>query len=50
LENRLAEPRKRYEDLIAHPQKVQAILQEGAEKARQKAKPMLANIRQAIGI
>ncbi|MDF2940027.1 MAG: trpS [Gammaproteobacteria bacterium] len=50
LDRKLQEPRAHYKELMAHPEKVEAILREGAEKARAKAKPFLAQIRQAVGI
>ncbi|MDF2690278.1 MAG: trpS [Gammaproteobacteria bacterium] len=50
LDRKLSVPREHYQELMNHPEKVQAILQEGAEKARQKAKVILAKIRQAVGI
>lgn len=50
LENKLAEPRAHYRELMAHPEQVNAILAEGAEKARAKAKPFLMKIRQIVGL
>jgi len=50
LESKLAEPRKYYQELMAQPEKIQAILHEGAEKARAIAKPFLSKIKQAVGI
>lgn len=46
----LAEPRARYEALIAKPDEVEAILQAGAERARSLAEPFMASLREAVGI
>ncbi len=46
----LAEPRARYEALIAKPDEVEAILQAGAERARGLAEPFMASLREAVGI
>lgn len=39
-----------YHDLIAHPTRIEDILQAGATKARQEARAFLAQIKDAIGI
>lgn len=41
--------RARYADLMAHPEKVQAILAVGAEKARRVASDVLRRVRQKLG-
>jgi len=46
----LAEPRERYNELMAKPDEVEAILQQGAEKARAESVPYLNEIRNAVGI
>ncbi|WP_221801242.1 tryptophan--tRNA ligase [Oceanobacter mangrovi] len=46
----LAEARERYNDLMARPQDIEEQLQAGAEKARAIAAPMVARVRQAVGI
>jgi len=46
----LAEPRARYEALMAKPDEVEAILQAGAERARGLAEPFMASLREAVGI
>jgi tryptophanyl-tRNA synthetase len=46
----LIEPRKRYTELISNPQDIDAILKQGAMKAREFSVPFLEKIRQAIGI
>ncbi|MGM0851353.1 MAG: tryptophan--tRNA ligase [Bacillota bacterium] len=46
----IEEPRSKYEELIAHPQRLDAILQEGAEKAREKTIPFMKEIKRKIGI
>jgi tryptophanyl-tRNA synthetase len=50
INEEIAEARERYEDLIARPADIEAELQKGAEKARAVSKPMLAQVREAIGI
>ena len=42
--------RAQYEDLIAHPQRLEEILHAGAAKARAHATPLLATVRQAAGL
>jgi tryptophanyl-tRNA synthetase len=42
--------REEYERLIANPTLVEAELQKGAERARELARPYLAEIREAVGI
>jgi tryptophanyl-tRNA synthetase len=49
LDERLVEARERYVELVAEPEKIEAILQVGAEKARAEASPYLAELRRAIG-
>lgn len=49
LDAMLAEPRERYADLTAHPERIEKILREGAEKARAEAGPYLAELREAVG-
>lgn len=49
LEARLGEPRARYEHLQAHPEEVEVVLQEGAERARTLAKSVLSRVREAAG-
>jgi len=46
----VGEARERYEDLLARPADIEAELQKGAEKARTVSRPMLAQIRDAVGI
>ncbi|MDO4643002.1 MAG: tryptophan--tRNA ligase [Cardiobacteriaceae bacterium] len=46
----LAEPRERYQELTANPARIEDILQAGATKARQYARPLLDSVRDAIGI
>ena len=46
----LSEPRERYNELMADPQKIESALQTGAEKARAVATPFLDSLRQATGI
>lgn len=46
----LHEPRERYNELMNNPKKLDLILQEGAEKARNLASPFSQEIREKIGI
>ncbi|WP_369983507.1 tryptophan--tRNA ligase [Thalassolituus sp.] len=50
INEEIAESRERYEDLLARPADIEAELQKGAEKARTVSRPMLAQVREAIGI
>jgi tryptophanyl-tRNA synthetase len=42
--------RARYEALMAHPENIEQILQQGAAKARAIAAPLLAQLREAVGL
>jgi tryptophanyl-tRNA synthetase len=46
----LAESRERYEELVAHPARIEEVLVAGARKAREFATPYLARIRAAVGL
>ena len=46
----LTEPRERYEDLMANPERIDAILKAGAEKARAISRPYLDELRRAVGV
>ncbi len=46
----LAAPRQRFEALIADPARIEAVLQQGAARARAIAGPFLKRLRQAVGI
>jgi len=46
----LAEPRERYNDLLADSAAMERLLREGAEKARAYSRPMIADLRSAVGI
>lgn len=50
LDRELEAPRQIYNDLMAHPKKIDAILEEGAARIRPKAQAKLKKIREAIGI
>ncbi|MCX9157728.1 tryptophan--tRNA ligase [Niveibacterium sp. 24ML] len=50
LEREIGPMRARYEALIADPAKIEAALQEGARKARAIATPLLAQLREAVGL
>ena len=50
IDDELSEPRARYEELMARPSEVEERLQAGAEKARRIAMPLMAELREAVGI
>ncbi len=50
IDREIAPMRARYEHLIAHPQEVEALLLQGAAKARAVATPFIAQLRQAVGL
>ena len=50
IDAELSPMRERYEDLMAHPEKVEAALQIGAERARALCRPFFAKLRAAVGL
>lgn len=50
IEQELGPMRDSYEDLMAHPNRIEDILQEGARKARAIATPFIQELRQAVGL
>lgn len=46
----LGDARERYYELMQKPDEVETVLQQGAEKARAESRPLLAKVREAIGI
>ena len=50
LNDHLAEPRRRYEALLADSGHVERLLIQGAEKARAHSRPLLQAVRRAVGI
>lgn len=46
----LKEPRERYEELLAHPERVDTVLEDGAEKARSVALATMDRVRAATGL
>lgn len=46
----LAEPREKYNELMANPTYVEKVLLEGAEKARAQTVPFMAKLKQAVGL
>ncbi len=50
IDREIAPMRATYEALMADPAGVEAILQAGAEKARQLSKPFMAQLRHAVGL
>ena len=50
IDNEIGPMRARYEELMAHPEEIERILQEGATKARAIAAPFLAKLEHAVGL
>ena len=50
IDQELAEPRERYETLVAHPDDIQNVLSVGARKARERSVALLARLRETVGI
>jgi tryptophanyl-tRNA synthetase len=50
MESIVAEPRERYTELMAQPERIEAQLVEGAARARALARPVLERVRDAVGI
>lgn len=50
LDAQLQGPREEYQRLMADPGHIEAVLQQGAEKARAHASPFLAQLKQAVGL
>jgi tryptophanyl-tRNA synthetase len=50
IDREIAPMRERYEHLVGHPQELESVLQAGAAKARERAAPLLRELRQAVGL
>lgn len=50
INGQLEEPREKYLELIANPSRVENVLQEGAEKARQQSQDLISRLRNSVGI
>jgi tryptophanyl-tRNA synthetase len=50
IDQEIAPMRARYQHLIDHPQEVEALLLEGAQKARASATPFMRQLRHAVGL
>lgn len=50
INEQLLEPRKRYNQLISEPKKIETLLIEGAERAREISRPFIKKVREAVGI
>ncbi len=50
IEHHVGPMRERYEQLMAHPEQIEATLEAGARRARQVATPFLAELRRAVGL
>ena len=50
VEAHVAPMRERYAGLMAHPERIEAVLRAGAERARALAAPLVAELRAAVGL
>jgi len=50
VNDELAGPRAEYERLIADPGHIEAVLRDGADRAREQSAPLMSKVRQAVGI
>ncbi|MBT6691909.1 MAG: tryptophan--tRNA ligase [Porticoccaceae bacterium] len=50
INGQLKEPREKYLELIENPSRVESVLQQGAEKARQHSQNLMSVLRNSIGI
>ena len=50
IEQEIGPMRAHYEDLMAHPDRIEEVLQAGAQKARDIATPFIQELRQAVGL
>ena len=50
VNEQLREPREKYLQLMENPAEVEAVLKQGAEKARQSSSALIADVRSAVGI
>ena len=50
IDREIAPLRERYNHLMTHPQEVEAVLQQGAEKARAQVAPLMQKLRHAVGL
>ncbi|WP_198969661.1 tryptophan--tRNA ligase [Xylophilus sp. ASV27] len=50
IDREVAPLRETYQDLMAHPARVEELLQAGALKARRLATPLMATLREAVGL
>ncbi|RDL43425.1 tryptophan--tRNA ligase [Marinomonas piezotolerans] len=50
VNGQLSEPREKYLELMSNPAEIEAVLQAGAEKARARARTMISELRNAVGL
>jgi tryptophanyl-tRNA synthetase len=50
VNEQLREPREKYLQLLENPAEVEAVLQQGAQKARKQSSALIADVRSAVGI
>ena len=50
IDQEVSPMREKYQALVSHPQKIEMLLQAGAEKARAVATPFMGELRRAVGL
>lgn len=50
INSEIAEARERYNELLEHPEEIERVLQAGAEKARAISAPLMAKVRESVGL
>ena len=50
IDRELAPARERYQELVAHPARIEEVLRAGAAKARARATPFMETLRRAVGL
>jgi tryptophanyl-tRNA synthetase len=50
LDREFCAPRARYEALMRDPRQVEAVLERGADRARARARPVLSDVRESVGL
>jgi len=50
IDGQIGPMRAQYDELMAHPEQIEAVLQRGAERARAIARPLLDELRHAVGL
>ena len=50
MNEHLREPRERYNALLEDPGHIERVLQQGADKARAEAQPLMERLREVVGL